>query len=385
MRILVAVLVLAICLAIVDGPAPAEDIETLQKQLKKDPDNPELLLGLGKLLLDGGDYMEARQILSRAASIDSMNAKVFHLLTETYIAEAQRGYSEKIHEDPNYQTQLVLSIFENMNRAIELSPEDPELRFLRGAYTINMPVFAAFWERLGWNMDMARAITDLMVDDDFTGMIGQAMEDLRLVVRSEASEGMKAEAYYFLGLAHRNLGLQYWQTLTKDFRDSESAKRVWTFMSPEGYWPDPESVSGERVLVRFNIAFESDIPPQTAVWVEDSEGTFVKTLYVSGFSGNVKQRQVVLPAWGSISEFETNNTTGASISMGRHLFAWDCTDGNGERVKDGSYTIWAEVHHWPSMHYQSASASVSVGGSAETKVVSEGDLVPFFEVRYLPQ
>ena len=385
MRILMIVLVLALCIATLNSTAPAEDIKTLEKELGKDPDNPELLIGLGKLLLDGGDYMAARELLSRASAIDSMNAKVFHLLTETYIAEATRGYSEKIHEDTNYQTNLVIHIFDNMNRAIELAPEDPELRFLRGVYIVNMPVFASFLNKLGWTRDMAKGITDLMVEDDYTGMIGQALEDLKLVVRSEAPEEMKAEAYYYLGLAHRNLGLQYWQTLTKDFRDSGPAKQTWALMKPEGDWIDPETVTGERVLVRFNIAFESDIAPQTAVWVEDSEGVFVKTLYVSGFSGYVKQRQVVLPAWGSISEFETNNTTGASISKGRHLFAWDCTDGSGKRVKEGSYTIWAEVHHWPSMHYQSASAAVSIGGNAETKVVTEGDLVPFFEVRYLTE
>ena len=385
MRILMIFLVLALCIATLNSTAPAEDIKTLEKELGKDPDNPELLIGLGKLLLDGGDYMAARELLSRASAIDSMNAKVFHLLTETYIAEATRGYSEKIHEDTNYQTNLVIHIFDNMNRAIELAPEDPELRFLRGVYIVNMPVFASFLNKLGWTRDMAKGITDLMVEDDYTGMIGQALEDLKLVVRSEAPEEMKAEAYYYLGLAHRNLGLQYWQTLTKDFRDSGPAKQTWALMKPEGDWIDPETVTGERVLVRFNIAFESDIAPQTAVWVEDSEGVFVKTLYVSGFSGYVKQRQVVLPAWGSISEFETNNTTGASISKGRHLFAWDCTDGSGKRVKEGSYTIWAEVHHWPSMHYQSASAAVSIGGNAETKVVTEGDLVPFFEVRYLTE
>ena len=385
MRILMIFLVLALCIATLNSTAPAEDIKTLEKELGKDPDNPELLIGLGKLLLDGGDYMAARELLSRASAIDSMNAKVFHLLTETYIAEATRGYSEKIHEDTNYQTNLVIHIFDNMNRAIELAPEDPELRFLRGVYIVNMPVFASFLNKLGWTRDMAKGITDLMVEDDYTGMIGQALDDLKLVVRSEAPEEMKAEAYYYLGLAHRNLGLQYWQTLTKDFRDSGPAKQTWALMKPEGDWIDPETVTGERVLVRFNIAFESDIAPQTAVWVEDSEGVFVKTLYVSGFSGYVKQRQVVLPAWGSISEFETNNTTGASISKGRHLFAWDCTDGSGKRVKEGSYTIWAEVHHWPSMHYQSASAAVSIGGNAETKVVTEGDLVPFFEVRYLTE
>jgi hypothetical protein len=385
MRFIVAVLILALSVAVVYRPTPAQDIKTLEKQLKKDPDNPELLLGLGKLLLDSGDYMKARGLLTRAADIDSMNAKVFHLLTETYIAEASKGYSEKIHDDTEYQTMLVVHIFTNMNRAIELAPEDPELRFLRGAYVVNMPVFASFFRRLGWTMDMARGITDLMVEENYTGMIGQAMDDLRFVAASEAPEEMKAEAYYYLGMAHRMLGLQYWQTLTKDFRDSDPAKQAWEMMKPEGDFALQPAPAGERVLVRFNIAFESDIPPQTAVWVEDADGAFVKTLYVSGFSGYVKERQVVLPAWGSISGFETNNTTGASIARGRHLFACDCTNGSGARVKDGSYTIWAEVHHWPSMHYQSLSATVTIGGSAETKVVTEGDLVPFFEVRYLTE
>lgn len=385
MKIFMTVLVVGLCCAVMSQPVRAGDVKSLEKQLEKDPGNPELLIGLGKLLLEQGDYLKARSYLETAAGIDSMNAQVFKLMTETYIAEASKGYSEEIHQDTNYQTELVIHIFDNMNRAVELAPEDPEIRFLRGAYIVEMPVFISFFDRIGWTMDMAKGITDLMIEEGYLGLVGQAIEDLRLVAGSEAPDEMKAEALFYLGRAYRMLGLQYWQTLTKDYRDSESARRAWGEMAPEKEWADPTGAEGERVLIRFNIAFESDLPPQTAVWVEDAAGTFIKTLYVSGFSGYAKERQVVLPAWGSVSGFETNNTTGASISLGRHSFVWDCTDASGERVKEGSYTIWTEVHHWPSMHYQSVSASVSVGGDAQSQVVAEGDLVPFFEVRYEPR
>jgi hypothetical protein len=186
-------------------------------------------------------------------------------------------------------------------------------------------------------------------------------------------------------MAHRLLGLQYWQTLTKDYRRSEAARRAWAIMSPAMSGHEPGQVTGERVLIRFNIAFQSDIAPQTAVWIEDAGGNFVKTLYVSGFSGKAKEKQIVLPAWAGKSKFQDNNTTGASISYGLHQFVWDCTNGAGTRVVNATYTVKAEVHHWPSMHYQVVAVDIKVGGEAETKVAEEGDLVPFMEVRYIPE
>jgi hypothetical protein len=379
------ILVMGLSIQYTTGVSQESDIKALEKQYQKDPNNPSLMLTLGEAYLAAGDYTSARQLLSGAAAADSTNAKIFALLARSYIAEAEGGYSDKIHEDTDYQTKLIFHIFENMNRAIALAPEEPEYRFLRAAYLVNMPVFAGFYERMDGTRDVAGTITHEMVENDYTGFVGQAVDDLKLIVRSEAPAEMKAEAYYYLGLAHRLLGLQYWQTLTKEYRRSDAARRAWQNMAPAAAGHEPAQVTGERVLIRFNIAFESDIAPQTAVWIEDAGGNFVKTLYVSGFSGNVKEKQVVLPAWAGKSKFRDNNTTGASISYGLHQFVWDCTNDAGSRVANATYTVKAEVHHWPSMHYQTVDIEIKVGGEAETKVVEEGDLVPFMEARYIPE
>jgi len=373
------------CIAGTEQTAQGRDIKALERRLNKEPNNPALLVELGKAYLDARDYKSARHLLSQAAAIDSMNASVYAMLASTYITEAEQGYSEKIHEDTAYQTQLIFHIFNNINRAIALDPGNAEYRFTRAAYILHMPVFAGFYERMDGMRDVAATITHEMVANDFQGFFGQAIGDLKMIVQSEAPDEMKAEAYYYLGRAHRLIGLQYWQTLTKEYRWTEASKRAWAEMAPTVMGRQAKAVEGERVMIRFNIAFESDIAPQTAVWIEDAGGNFLRTLYVSGFSGMVKDKQVVLPAWAATSKFREDNTTGASISYGLHQFAWDCTNSAGNRVPDAVYTVKVEVHHWPSMHYQTASADIKIGGEAATVVVKEGDLVPFLEVRYMPE
>ena len=362
-----------------------EEIKALERQLKKEPNNTILLVALGKAYIEADDYGTARHLLSQAATIDSMNAGVFALLAESYIAEAGGGYSEKIHEDQDYQTRLIFHIMSNINRAIALDEGNVEYRFTRAAYMLEMPVFAGFYERMDGTMDVAATITHEMVANDYLGFVGQAVGDLKMIVQSDAPDEMKAEAYYYLGRAHRMLGLQYWQTLTKEYRWTDASKRAWMEMAPTIEGHEAKKIEGESVMIRFNIAFESDLPPQTAVWIEDAGGNFLKTLYVSGFSGQAKEKQVVLPAWAGQSKFREDNTTGASIAYGLHRFVWDCTNSAGVRVPDATYTVKVEVHHWPSMHYQSVSAEIKVGGEAGIETVTEGDLVPFLEVRYVPE
>lgn len=390
MKGIVFLLILAVVLstAYIAGAEQAsknEDIEALERQLKKEPNNTTLLATLGKAYIDTGDFGTARHLLSQAAAIDTLNASLFALLAQTYIVEAEMGYSEKIHENQDYQTQLIFHIMNNINRAVALDAGNPEYRFTRAAYMLEMPVFAGFYQKMDGTRDVAATITHEMVANDFQGFTGQAVEDLKMIVQSEAPDEMKAEAYYYLGRAHRMLGLQFWQTLTKEYRWTEASKRAWAEMAPTIKGHKAKKIDGERVMIRFNIAFESDLAPQTAVWIEDAGGNFLKTLYVSGFSGRAKDKQVVLPAWAGQSKFREDNTTGASIAYGLHQFTWDCTNGAGERVTDATYTIKVEVHHWPSMHYQSVSADIKIGGEAGAVKVTEGDLVPFLEVRYLPE
>ena len=201
----------------------------------------------------------------------------------------------------------------------------------------------------------------------------------------DVSEEMKAEAYYYLGLAYRNRGLQYWQTLTRKYTDTDASDRAWGTMKPQETWLGPAEISGARVIVRFHIGFETDLPQQTGVWIEDREGNYVKTLHISPFSAYVKYTQVVLPKWVGAAEFEIDAVTGASIPAGRYATIWDLTDTAGKKVRDGEYIVNIEAHHWPSMHRQVVRAQIGVGGSQKTAVVEEGDLVPLVEVRYVSQ
>ncbi len=117
--------------------------------------------------------------------------------------------------------------------------------------------------------------------------------------------------------------------------------------------------------------------------MEDSEGRFVKTLYVSGFAGYVGDKQVTLRLWAESSNFETDAKTGASIDVGNHLFIWDLTDGEGRRVRDGEYEVRVETLFWPSMQYETASARIRVGEGPSSSVADDGRLIPYLKVEYV--
>jgi hypothetical protein len=105
---------------------------------------------------------------------------------------------------------------------------------------------------------------------------------------------------------------------------------------------------------------------------------------VSGFSGNVGGKQVVLPKWAESSKFETDANTAASIPAGWHSYTWDLTDGEKKPVPRGTYVVKVEVHHWPSMQYQLASVPVEIGKGEKVWKAESGDIVPFLEARYIP-
>lgn len=108
--------------------------------------------------------------------------------------------------------------------------------------------------------------------------------------------------------------------------------------------------SGNATVIDFILGFGDELAPQTAVWIEDAQGTYVKTVYVSGFSGYVKEVQVTLPKWAKSSEFQgVDAVTSVSIDCGGHQYVWDMTDWSGKPVKPGSYTVCIEISFRPSM------------------------------------
>ena len=139
-------------------------------------------------------------------------------------------------------------------------------------------------------------------------------------------------------------------------------------------------------MIDFVLGFRDELAPQTAVWVETENGEFVKTVYVSGFSGFAKEKQVNLPMWRNSSQFiDVDGVTGASIDVGQHIYIWDLHDFSGKKLKSGNYIVKVEVAYWPSMQYQLATAKIKLTKKKAHVLVEEGNLIPWLGVKYYPK
>lgn len=96
---------------------------------------------------------------------------------------------------------------------------------------------------------------------------------------------------------------------------------------------------------------------QFAIWIEDSNGNLVKTLYVTNFTANggYTRRAESIPTWVSkanpaeLPDAEIDSVSGATPRAGTHSYTWDGTDENGNMVAKGTYTVYVEgTLYWTS-------------------------------------
>lgn len=317
------------------------------------------MIELGRSHYDSGDYEKAQEILTKAIALDSSNAQAYALLGMAVGMKSAHGYDEKIAENTNLRMNLCFKSAEYLDKAVELDPQNIGIRLKRGILGVNLPFFV--------------------------GKLDQGIDDLNRVIKGNAPPSMKAEALYFLGVAHQRISLTHWVKIVTKYPESQVTQLVFQSMCPKEKRVDLSEYDVPIVVVDFVLGFQEELPPQTAVWVEDEKGNFVRTLYVSGFAGNVGSRQITLPTWGKSSNFETDATTSASIDVGHYMYVWDLKDGSGKEIASGKYTIKVEVSYWPSMQYQLALAVIEVGDKEKKVKVEEGNLIPYLEVRYLPR
>lgn len=112
---------------------------------------------------------------------------------------------------------------------------------------------------------------------------------------------------------------------------------------------------------------------QYAVWIEDNDGNFVRTLFVTRFTGEggYKRRADSCPTWVSkakpqdASEEEVDAVTGATPSNGEHSYTWDGKDPRGNYVANGTYKVFVEgTLYWSSrVLYQ---GSFNYGGQEQS-------------------
>jgi hypothetical protein len=110
---------------------------------------------------------------------------------------------------------------------------------------------------------------------------------------------------------------------------------------------------------------------QFAVWIEDADGGFVKTLYATRFTANggYKNRPDSIPVWversGLAGMADVDAITGATPKSGPLTYTWDLTGADGAPVPDGIYQFFVEGSlRWKNRVLYSE--EIDIGGGAVT-------------------
>jgi hypothetical protein len=90
---------------------------------------------------------------------------------------------------------------------------------------------------------------------------------------------------------------------------------------------------------------------QFAVWIEDAQGRYIKTLYATRFTaaGGWAKREFSLPQWvkqsnlAGMSKPQVDAVTGPTPKGGSLQYIWDGTDSTGKAVPAGEYRVIVEA------------------------------------------
>jgi len=113
---------------------------------------------------------------------------------------------------------------------------------------------------------------------------------------------------------------------------------------------DATLIQGE-LEITLNYKHVDDIATnQYAVWIEDSSGNFIRTIYVTSFTaeGGWQERPESLSVWVEKSGLSSGNAqeidaySGATPKSGKQVYTWDCKDENGQTVPAGEYHFFVE-------------------------------------------
>ncbi len=113
--------------------------------------------------------------------------------------------------------------------------------------------------------------------------------------------------------------------------------------------PDTAMRQSDIVTITFDFQKQSGYAAnQFAVWIEDENGVFIKTLYATRFTakGGFRERADAIPVWversGISNATDADAVTGATPKSGTLQYVWDLTDDTGERVANGTYRFYVE-------------------------------------------
>lgn len=153
-----------------------------------------------------------------------------------------------------------------------------------------------------------------------------------------------------------------------------------TTASPETEEDTTETPTTKSGALTITFDFEKQsgyASNQFAVWIEDVDGDFIKTLYATNFtaSGGYESRPDSISVWvhksdiASKSESEVDTITGATPGSGTLSYTWDLTDEDGNTVPFGEYNYFVEgTMRWK--NYILYTGTIEIGDEPTTSEAS---------------
>jgi len=116
---------------------------------------------------------------------------------------------------------------------------------------------------------------------------------------------------------------------------------------------------------------------QFAIWIENAQGKYIKTLYATHFTANGgwSRRPSSIPMWvkqsglSDMTPVQVDAVSGATPKTGTISYKWDGTDSRGAAVPAGDYVIILEgTLRWENQVYYRA--PIRLGQGATTAALS---------------
>ncbi|MCF7918431.1 MAG: DUF2271 domain-containing protein [Candidatus Cloacimonetes bacterium] len=305
----------------------------------------------GMKSMEAGDLRTALEYFRQAAKQNPDNLEMHLMLARTLGTIANQGYDETIQDDVTDRAGIANEVFEVLSHCVELAPGDEQILFLRGSVAIYLPFFVNSLETGIADM------TYLSENGSSDEMKGKAEKLLKEAIKKRDVNKLAEAGYLAETEAER-------EELLPQFIESESPVHQ---MQPEG----------DYMKIEMRLGYRDQIAPQTAVWIEDINGNYIKTLYISSFAAFVKEKQEHLSQWADKSKFEgISAVTSASIDCGKHIFYWDFTDTAGRKINSEEFVVCAEICHWPHVQYRKLELPVDTVKENDFKLASRDFLIP---------
>ncbi|OQY38520.1 MAG: hypothetical protein B6226_03535 [Candidatus Cloacimonetes bacterium 4572_65] len=311
---------------------------------------------LGDKYASEKNYFKAYQEYKKAAKQDTTSTSLYYKYLNTLNEVSTNGYDDNVYDNVEYMTDIAYDVEHVLNTIVKLEPENDEMRLVKASVLYQLPFFVM-------STEVALEEAEWLIKNSKNKTIVKDAREVKLAAEEKLLKKELTDSYVAS-------------------EDQKEKKRLIKKMQTTK--TEREKVTEQATKIVLKLGFGDYIAPQTAVWVEDSAGRYIATVYVSGFSAKVKERQVHLPKWGMKSKYEDSivKVTGASIDSGTHIMYWDNRNAAGDTLIKGDYYIYTEVSHWPHVDYSIQKIKITLGGKSYRNQIEGDDIITSIAVKY---